>query len=158
MCKRNLKIIQVLYAINMELQNKRQKVETTKNLLDLPEHVLRVIFEYIETKELHFSLRNVNKTFRKQIDDYILPLGLFAFNQIAYENLPTKLLYVFKRGTKYVKTIASIDGCFPFIENLSVSRIGLNQLQLYSFSPPTTEPDIKYFIAIHSSGHCRIGT
>ena len=134
----------------MELQNKRQKVETTKNLSDLPEHVLRVIFEYIETKELHFSLRNVNKTFRKQIDGYILPLGLFAFNQIAYESVPTKLLYVFKRGTKYVKTISSIDGCFPFVENLSVSRIGLNQLQLYSFSPPTAEPDMKYFIGIHS--------
>ena len=58
MCKRNLKLIQFLYAINMELHNKRQKVETRMNLLDLPEHVLRVIFEYIETKELHFSLRN----------------------------------------------------------------------------------------------------
>ena len=134
----------------MERQNKRQKVETTTNILDLPEHVLRVIFEYIETKELHFSLRNVNKSFRKQIDGYILPLGLFAFNQIAYENVPTKLLYIFKRGSKYFKTIAPVDGCFPFVENLSVGGIGSNQLQLYSFSPPTTEPDVKYFIGIHS--------
>ena len=65
------------------------------NLLDLPEHVLRVLFDYIEPKELYCSLRNVNKTIRKQIDDYILPLGIFAFNR--GENIPTKLLYIFKR-------------------------------------------------------------
>ena len=70
MCKK-FNFIQSLYVNNMELHNKRQKVETTSNLLDLPEHALRVIFQYIKTTELYFSLRNVNKTFKKQVDSHL---------------------------------------------------------------------------------------
>ena len=146
-CAKKLKLIQSLYVSNMESHNKRQKVESTANLLDLPEHVIRVIFEYIKTRELYFSLKNVNKTFKKQITDYISPLGVFALTR--GQNEPTRLIHILRRGARRFETVSSIGGCFPPAENLS-RGIGLDQLQLYSFPQPETDPNMKCFMGIHS--------
>ena len=50
----------------------------TIHSLNLPEQVFRHIFRYISTEELRFTIRQLNKSFQKYIDDYLECQGVFA--------------------------------------------------------------------------------
>ena len=106
---------------------------------DLPEQVCRIIFRNLSAKDLYFKLSKLNQVFKKNVDFYLRPQGVFAI--IRGQRMPMKLVHTFVRDGKYLEIVSSTAGCFPNGEQSEHWRAEMehayrmNNLNLCPFMP-----------------------
>ena len=114
--------------------------------LNFPEQVFRYIFGYISTRELRFTVRQVNKSFQKYIDDYLQCQGVFALTGGRSET--TTLMHIFKREGKYLETISVVPMSLLKREhNPPLTKYPYDS-ELYSLSTSLTDMDVPLLMEI----------
>ena len=94
----------------MERFTLRQRAKTDVHILHISEHIFRRIFELLNDKDVYFTLRNVCRKFKVYTDQYVQLKGIFLLLHDtstttfgcsnSYEDIQTKLIYVFTRNQK----------------------------------------------------------
>ena len=118
----------------------------TIHVLNFPEQVFRYIFRYISPLELRFTVRQVNKSFQKYIDDYLQCQGVFALTGGRSET--TTLMHIFKREGKYLETISGVPTSLLEREHDPPLTNYPYDVNLYSLSTSLTDMDVPLLMEI----------
>jgi hypothetical protein len=62
----------------MARANKREKLSLQTNILQLPEEVIRHIFEYLDPETVYLFVRQVCKILKYYVDGYMKPEEVFV--------------------------------------------------------------------------------
>ena len=118
----------------------------TTNILNFPEQVIRYIFRYISSKELWVTVRQLNKNFKKHVNDYLQCQGVFAltFGQTEV----TRFIHIFKREGKYLETISSVPKSFPAREHIPHFAYYPYDCELYSLPTSLTDMDVPLLLEV----------
>ena len=114
--------------------------------LNLPEQVFRHIFRYISTEELRFTIRKLNKSFQKYIDDYLQCQGVFALT--GGRNETTTLIHIFKRETKYIEVVSVVPMSLLKREHNPPLTKYPYDVNLYTLSTSLTDMDVPLLMEI----------
>ena len=113
---------------------------------NLPEQVLRYIFRYIGTEELRFTVRKLNKSFQKYIDDYLQCQGVFVLT--GGQNETTTLIHIFKREGKHLETVSVVPMSLLKREHKPHLRNYPYDFELYSLSASLTDMEVPLFMEV----------
>ena len=116
------------------------------NILNFPEQVIRYIFRYISSKELWVTVRQLNKSVKKYVEDYLQCLGVFALTGEKAEN--TIFMHIFKREGKYLETISSVPKSFPAREHIPHFAYYPYDCELYSLPTSLTDMDVPLLLEV----------
>ena len=118
----------------------------TINIIDFPEQVIRYIFRYISSKELRVTIRQLYKSFKKHVNDYLQCQGVFALTVGQTEF--TRFIHIFKREGKYLETISSVPKSFPKREHIPHFAYYPYDCELYSLPRSLTDMDVPLLMEI----------
>ena len=132
----------------MKTQKEHNNVKGITGIIDLPEQIFRKIFQHISTQELFFTIRKLNRDVKKYVEDYLSLQGVFVF--IREQNMPTRVILIFKReGNKYV-THSWVAPSFPMLDHSS--NINIENTKLHMFPLLTMSKGIQgpLLFGVHS--------
>ena len=85
----------------------------TIHIVNLPEQVFRYIFRHISSKELWVTVRQLNKSVKKYVDDYLQCQGVFALTGKQGEVTYDAFIHIFKREGKYLEASTFVPKSLP---------------------------------------------
>ena len=114
--------------------------------VNLPEQVFRYIFRHISSKELWVTVRQLNKSVKKYVEDYIQCQGVFASTGQQAEI--TIFMQIFKREGKYLEAVSFVSNSFPEREHIPHLEHYPYDSTLYSLPTSLTDMDVPLLMEI----------
>ena len=115
-------------------------------IVNLPEQVFRYIFRHISSKELWVTVRQLNKSVKKYVEDYLQCLGVFALTGEKAEN--TMFMHIFKREGHYLEAIPFVPKSFPDREHIPHLGDYPYECEYYSLPTSLTNMDVPLLMEI----------
>ena len=118
-------------------------------IVNLPEQVFRNIFRHISSKELWVTVRQLNKSVKKYVDDYLQCQGVFALTagkqgEFTYD----AFIPIFNREGKYLEASPFVSTLFPEREHIPHLGHYPYDCELYSLQTSLTDMDVPLLMEI----------